>query len=77
VPLTHQLLQERTAAEQQQAEAASWQRYLSCTSLPDPRQRPDMNDFFNCVEGSNEQLELTMKECEVINMVACPEHQTT
>jgi hypothetical protein len=37
-----------------------------------------MNDFFNCLlEGSNEQLELTMKECEVINMGACPAQQTS
>jgi hypothetical protein len=70
VPLIHQLQQERAAAEQQQAEAASWQRYLSCTSLPDPRQRPDVNDFFNCLqEGSNEQLDMTMKECEVISVL--------
>jgi hypothetical protein len=66
VPLIHQLQQERAAAVQQHAEAASWQRYLSCTSLPDPRLRPDMNDFFNCLlESSTNQLEPTLKECEV------------
>lgn len=66
VPLIHQLQQERASAEQQRAEAASWQRYLSCTSLPDPRLRPDVNDFVNCLLDSNrEHLEPTMKECEV------------
>jgi hypothetical protein len=77
-PLIHQLQQERGAAEQQQAEAASWQRYLCCTSLPDPRLRPDMNDFFNCLsDSSNEQLEPTMKECEVSIPNTCPVQQGT
>lgn len=48
------------------ADAADWGQYLACSPLPDPRDRPAMNDFLNTVqEPAITDLQETLQRCEV------------
>eukprot|EP00878_Enallax_costatus_P026409 GHUV01028341.1.p1 GENE.GHUV01028341.1~~GHUV01028341.1.p1 ORF type:complete len:424 (+),score=159.44 GHUV01028341.1:283-1554(+) len=65
VPFLQLLLHDRAVAGQEQSAQSDWQRYLSSNPLPDPRNQPDMNDYFNSLhENRDNRLEHVLDECE-------------
>lgn len=61
-----QLKLERLQAAVQRSKDAEWARYLSCTALPDQKQRSHMNDYYNSLQDTvNENIEQTLRECQV------------
>lgn len=44
------IVHERKRANNGVKEKNSWERYLSCTPLPDPTKANEMNDYFNAME---------------------------
>lgn len=66
VPLLQHLQQRRAEMAATRADAADWEQYLACSPLPDPRDRPAMNDFLNTVqEPAITDLQETLQRCEV------------
>lgn len=41
--------QQRAAMAASQGAASDWESYVACSPLPDPRDRPAMNDFLNSI----------------------------
>jgi hypothetical protein len=59
--------QQRASRSAEVASVTDWEHYLACSPLPDPRDRPAMNDFLNSImeETDITDLHKTMQQCEV------------
>lgn len=59
--------QKRAARSADVASVTDWEHYLACSPLPDPRDRPAMNDFLNTImeETDITDLHKTLQQCEV------------
>lgn len=67
MPLLQHLQQQRSAMASARAAVTDWEQYLVCSPLPDPRDRPAMNDFLNTIlqEADTNDLQKTLQHCEV------------